>query len=625
MRNERSDKRDTGTRRRGDTAIKHVAAKRVASSKRETSQRKSSKRKTAKRVRVASSKRGAAFDPTTLEIYRALYTSVAEEMGVALKRTAFSPNIKERRDYSCAVFDAEGRVIAQGDHMPVHLGSMPMAVAAALEAVELGPGDIVALNDPFAGGTHLPDVTLVAGVYEQGTGIGGWGLGKKKQRGSSSESHSNTLHQSYSNAHYQSHSNTLPQPPTPNPQPLFFVANRAHHADIGGASPGSMGMATDIYGEGLRLPPVRLVRGGLVDAEMMRLLLANVRGAAERRADFEAQIGSLQTGATRLLEIVERRGAREADEYALRLIEYSERMMRCAISEIPDGVYVGEDWLDDDGVAPVEVKIRARVTIAGEEARVDFSGSSKQVAGAINAVEAITVSAVSYVFRCLVGADVPASAGLMMPVEVVAPRGTIVNAAHPAPVAGGNVETSQRIVDAILRALAQALPQKIPAASQGTMNNLTIGGFDPRNNTEFAYYETIAGGMGARPNLDGMSAVHTHMTNSLNTPAEALEYAYPLRVRAYRIRANSGGRGRMRGGCGVVREIETLVPARMSLLADRRRRAPYGLDGGEDGQRGRDTIIHKQRARRIASKGSWPLAAGDIVRIETPGGGGHGK
>ena len=575
----RGKKRDTGVRKRGDAAKK----------------------------RSALLKRAASFDPTTLEIYRSLYTSVAEEMGIALKRTAFSPNIKERRDYSCAVFDQRGRVIAQGDHMPVHLGSMPMAVAAALQAVEISPGDVVALNDPFAGGTHLPDVTLVAGVYDDETrGRRDAGTrGQRKELGLSSTSSPLSC-------------------VSASPRPLFYVANRAHHADIGGGNPGSMGMAADVYGEGLRIPPVHLVRGGRVDADLMRLLLANVRGARERRADFEAQIGSLQTGAARLLEIVERRGAREAGEYAEHLIAYSARMMRRAIGEIPDGVYVALDALDDDGVADVEVKICARVTIKGERALVDFTGSNAQVAGAINAVEAITVSAVAYVFRCLVGADVPASAGLMSPIEVVAPRGTIVNAVHPAPVAGGNVETSQRIVDTILRALAHALPQRIPAASQGTMNNLTIGGIDPLSGAEFAYYETVAGGMGARPNLDGMSAVHTHMTNSLNTPAEALEYAYPLRVRAYSIRKDSGGRGRQSGGCGVVREIETLVPARMSLLADRRRLAPYGLDGGEDGSAGRDTIIHNNRARRIAAKGSWQLEAGDRVRIETPGGGGHG-
>ncbi|HEX8707231.1 MAG TPA: hydantoinase B/oxoprolinase family protein [Pyrinomonadaceae bacterium] len=532
-------------------------------------------------------KQPSRFDPTTLEIYRALYTSVAEEMGIALRRTAFSPNIKERRDYSCAVFDGEGRVIAQGDHMPVHLGSMPMAVAAALHEIRLMPGDVVALNDPFAGGTHLPDVTLVAGVFEE----------QAKRTGRKSKAPS---------------------------RPLFYVANRAHHADIGGASPGSMGLATDIYGEGIRIPPLRIAQGGVADEQLMRLLLANMRGAAERRADFEAQAGSLKTGAARLLELVERRGARDALEYAGHLIAYSARLMRRAVAAIPDGVYEAEDALDDDGMSGGEVKICVRVEITGERAVVDFEGSSPQMAGAVNAVEAITVSAVSYVFRCLIAGDVPASAGLMEPVRVRAPRGTVVNATPPAPVAGGNVETSQRIVDVLFRALAQALPQRIPAASQGTMNNLTIGGIDPRSGAEFAYYETVAGGMGARPALDGMSAVHTHMTNSLNTPAEALEYAYPLRVRAYRLRRGSGGKGGRRGGDGVVREIETLVPARMSLLADRRRRAPYGLDGGEDGATGRDAIIQRGRARPIASKGSWQLEAGDRVRIETPGGGGHG-
>ena len=560
--------------------------------------------------RRGNKRSASTFDPTTLEIYRALYTSVAEEMGIALRRTAFSPNIKERRDYSCAIFDGEGRVIAQGDHMPVHLGSMPMAVAAALEQLELAPGDVVALNDPFAGGTHLPDVTLVAGVFEeQGPGDGGRATGKKGRMSFG----------------FSQPPAAVPRPLLSVPRPLFYVANRAHHADIGGATPGSMGVATDVYGEGLRIPPVRIVRGGLLDEEMMRLVLANLRGTTERRADFLAQIGSLKTGAARLTEIIRRRGETGALLYAAHLIDYSARMMRRTIKEIPDGVYEGEDALDDDGVSDDEVRIRARVTIKGERARVDFSGSAQQVAGAINAVEAITVSAVSYVFRCLVGADIPASAGLMEPIEVVAPRGTIVNATHPAPVAGGNVETSQRIVDALLRALAQALPGEVPAASQGTMNNLTIGGIDPRTGLEFSYYETVAGGMGARPREDGMSAVHTHMTNSLNTPAEALEYAYPLRVRAYSIRKNSGGRGKHLGGDGVIREIETLADARMSLLADRRRRAPYGLAGGEAAKMGRDTILKKGRARRIASKGSWSLEAGDRVCIETPGGGGHGR
>jgi N-methylhydantoinase B len=514
----------------------------------------------------------ARFDPTTLEIYRALFTSVAEEMGVALRRTAFSPNIKERRDYSCAVFDANGRVIAQGDHMPVHLGSMPMAVAAALQEIKFAPGDVVAVNDPFAGGTHLPDVTLVMPVVK-GSRI------------------------------------------------LFYVANRAHHADIGGATPGSMGLATDIYGEGIRIPPIRLVRKGELDGDTMRLLLANVRGNVERRGDFDAQIGSLKTGAARLLEIIERRGEKETAVYATQLIAYSARLMRHTIAAIPDGAYEAEDFLDDDGIDDRPVRIAVRITICGERAIVDFNGSAPQVTGAINAVEAITVSAVSYVFRCLVGGEVPASAGLMEPIEVIAPAGTVVNANPPASVAGGNVETSQRIVDVLFKALAQALPERIPAASQGTMNNLTIGGIDTRTGQEFSYYETVAGGMGARPSLDGMSGVHTHMTNSLNTPAEALEYAYPLRVREYRLRKRSGGEGKQRGGDGIIREIETLVPARMSLLSDRRKRGPYGLFGGVDGAVGQNEI----NCQAISAKSSHQLQTGDRIRLETPGGGGHGQ
>lgn len=540
------------------------------------------------------------FDPTTLEIYRALYTSVAEEMGTALRRTAFSPNIKERRDYSCAVFDSSGRVIAQGDHMPVHLGSMPMAVAAALREVEIGPGDVVAVNDPFAGGTHLPDVTLVMGVFGKEADGRRQTAGKKKR----------------------SPASRLLRPASC----LFFVANRAHHADIGGATPGSMGVATDVYGEGVRIPPIRIMRAGEICEDVMKLILTNVRGSDERRADFEAQIGSLKTGEMRLLEIVERRGQKEAREYAQHLISYSSRMMRATIAAIPEGTYEAQDALDDDGISDDQIPIRVRITIKGEHATVDFTGSSPQVVGAINAVEAITVSAVSYCFRCLIGGDVPASAGLIEPIDVIAPKGTVVNALPPSSVAGGNVETSQRIVDVVFKALSQAIAGRIPAASQGTMNNLTIGGIDPRTGREFSYYETVAGGMGARPTLDGMNATHTHMTNSLNTPAEALEYAYPLRIREYRIRKDSGGKGRHNGGDGAIREIESLAPVRVALLSDRRKLAPYGLESGGAGERGRAFIIRRNGGREeLTSKGNWQLEAGDRVRIETPGGGGFGK
>ncbi len=541
------------------------------------------------------------MDSIKLEIYRSLYTSVAEEMGVSLRRTAFSPNIKERRDYSCAVFDRRGRLIAQGDHMPVHLGSMPMSVRAAIEHCEMRPGDVVILNDPYAGGTHLPDVTVVAPVFAS-EGAGEGERGRKR----------------FSSARPPlSHSPALP---------LFFVANRAHHADIGGATPGSMGSATEIYQEGIRIPPIRIVRGGETDRDVFNLLLANVRGREEREGDFSAQLGALRVGGERLIEIVDRYGFKEADEYATHLVDYAARIMRRTLAAIPDGVYEAEDFLDDDGVSNDPVRIAVRIEIRGEQAKVDFAGSAPQVSGPLNAVEAITVSAVYYVFRCLVAGDVPASAGIIEPLEVVAPAGTIVNALPPSPVAGGNVETSQRIVDVLLKALSQAVPDLIPAASQGTMNNLTIGGWDKRKGAEFAYYETVAGGMGARPGIDGISAVHTHMTNSLNTPVEALEYAYPLRVRRYAIRRGSGGRGRHRGGDGVIREIELLTDARVSLLADRRRFAPYGLNGGEAAKKGRAELIGVDgRKKRLPGKCSIYAERGDRMVIETPGGGGCGS
>ncbi|MGH9847965.1 MAG: hydantoinase B/oxoprolinase family protein, partial [Blastocatellia bacterium] len=410
------------------------------------------------------------------------------------------------------------------------------------------------------------------------------------------------------------------------PCPLFYVANRAHHADIGGATPGSMGAATEIYQEGIRIPPVRIVRGGAVDREVFNLLLANVRGREEREGDFAAQLGALQVGRERLLEIVERYGFKEADEYAVHLVEYAARLMRATLSAIPDGVYEAEDFLDDDGESDKPVRIAVRIEIRGDRARVDFTGSDPQARGPVNAVEAITVSGVYYVFRCLIAGDVPASAGIIEPIETIAPAGTIVNALPPAPVAGGNVETSQRIVDVLLKAMSHAVPHLIPAASQGTMNNLTIGGWDHRTGREFAYYETVCGGMGARPDADGISGVHTHMTNSLNTPIEALEYAYPLRLRRYAIRQRSGGAGRHRGGDGVVREIELLAPARVSLLADRRKIAPYGLQGGGNGKKGQAALVGADgRKRKLPSKFSIAAERGDRIVIETPGGGGFGS
>jgi N-methylhydantoinase B len=548
-------------------------------------------------------------DPIELEVFKNLYHSIAEEMGAALRRTAFSPNIKERRDYSCAVFDGAGQVIAMGDHMPVHLGSMPMSVRAAVEQCSFAPGDMVMLNDPFCGGTHLPDITLVAPVY-----LGRRSAGRQASRKRSGETD-------------------------------FYVASRAHHADVGGTYPGSMGLCREIYQEGFRIPPVKIMRAGQIDRDILALLLTNVRTPREREGDLGAQIAACHTGAARLAEIGARYGVPRVKRAAAELLAYSEEIMRTLLDQVAPGTYWAEDFLDSDGLSDRPVKIAVTVTLhprsgmtsarprtkpagahASQRVTVDFAGSDPQVEGSINAVEAITYSACFYVFRCLLQEDVPATAGLMRPIRVIAPEGTVVNARPPAAVAGGNVETSQRIVDVLLRALAQAIPDRIPAAASGTMSNLTIGGIDPRTHEPFAYYETIAGGMGARPTRDGVSGVHTHMTNSLNTPAEALEYAYPLRVRQYGLRRDSGGGGKHRGGDGIVREIEVLTDAEVTLLADRRTRGPWGLNGGAEGTVGKATIVHKDgSAQELPGKFNVRLRKGERIRIETPGGGGWGR
>ncbi len=560
-------------------------------------------------------------DPVELEVFKNLYHSIAEEMGAALRRTSFSPNIKERRDYSCAVFDSAGQVIAMGDHMPVHLGSMPMSVAAAVDQCELEPGDVVMLNDPFRGGTHLPDITLVMPVYVSRLA--------RTERGDGAPPRHHTT------------------------TPDFYVASRAHHADVGGTYPGSMGPCREIYQEGLRIPPVKIMRGGKLVADVLALLLNNVRTPEEREGDLGAQIAACQTGAQRLREICARYGIARTKKAAADLLVYSEEMMRAFVRTIPPGRYQAEDFLDNDGVedkpvriavtiqvkpvkeSPVETRLAASPLASGKKqlahVTIDFTGSGPQVQGAVNAVEAITYSACFYVFRCLLREDVPATSGLMRPIRVIAPSGTVVNARPPAAVAGGNVETSQRIVDVLLKALAQAIPDRIPAAAAGTMNNLTIGGIDlrlgdPRTGEPFAYYETIAGGMGARPNKDGVAGVHTHMTNSLNTPAEALEYAYPVRLRQYSFRPKSGGVGLHTGGEGIVREIEVLTDAQVTLLADRHSRGPYGLAGGADGAPGRALIIRRDgSAEEIPGKTSVRLRSGERVRIESPGGGGWGR
>jgi N-methylhydantoinase B len=533
-----------------------------------------------------------------LEIFKSIFHSVAEEMGAALRRSAFSPNIKERRDYSCAVFDGQGRVVAMGDHMPVHLGSMPMSVAAAIAALELGPGDIAMLNDPYAGGTHLPDITLVMPVFADEA---------SQKRRESHRRRSVVTDRRFRTA------------------PVFYVASRAHHSDIGGAQPASMGLSEEIYQEGLRIPPVLLARRGRIERNVLAMLLANVRTPREREGDLTAQVAACRLGERRLQELLAKYGVPKTTFYLGALQRYSARLMRKALLRIPAGIYRAEDFLDDDGYSSAPVRLRVRVHIRSGRAIVDFAGSSPACRGGVNCVLAITTSAVFYVFRCLLGEDVPACAGLMDPIEVRAPEGSVVNASPPAAVAAGNVETSQRIVDVLLKALARALPERIPAASSGTMNNISFGGIDPRTGEPFAYYETIAGGMGARPTADGLSGVHTHMTNSLNTPIEALESAYPVRVQRYSLRRGSGGRGRFLGGDGIVREIEFLTDVRGSILSDRRRFRPYGLAGGKPGKAGRNQLVLKRRIVPLPSKTVFDAPKGSILRIETPGGGGWGK
>jgi N-methylhydantoinase B len=390
-----------------------------------------------------------------------------------------------------------------------------------------------------------------------------------------------------------------------------------------------MGPANEIFQEGIRIPPVRIVRGGRVNQELLELILLNVRTPEERRGDLEAQIGACRVGERRILEVAAKFGAGEVDTLVDTLLDYSERLVRAELRAIPAGEYFAEDWLDDDGVTQSPIKICVRLQFDPDAANVtmDFSGSSRQVEGSLNAVRAITLSACFYVLRCLLNEDAPATEGILRPLTLHAPVGTIVHALPPAPVAGGNVETSQRIVDVLLRALAKAIPARVPAASAGTMSNLTIGGIDPRTGERFTYYETTAGGMGARPGMDGISGVQTHMTNSLNTPVEALEYAYPFRVRRYGYRYGSGGGGKFRGGDGLIREYEMLADAQVTLLSDRRKFHPYGLHGGEDGARGAAWIVNPESSGKVELQGkcSQQVSRGDTLRIETPGGGGWGR
>ncbi len=562
------------------------------------------------------------YDPVLLEIMKSLLSAVAEEMGATLGRTAYSPNIKERRDFSCAVFDPAGQLIAQASHIPVHLGAMPLSVAAALERFgRLHAGDIVVLNDPYFGGSHLPDITMVSPVYTD--------------------------------------TDTL----------LGYVASRAHHADVGGMAPGSMPLATELYQEGLIIPPVRLQSAGRLDEGVLDLITRNSRTPTERRGDLAAQIAGQRIGERRLRELADRCGADVLADYMGYLCRYGEQLTAALIRRMPAGRFSFSDYLDDDGCANQDLRITVTVEARAGQLWIDFTDTAPETPGCVNAVRSVTLSAVFYVVRCLLALlsqgdagdtddSTPTNAGIFRPVRVILPEGTLVNARFPRAVAAGNVETSQRIVDVLLGAFAQALPELVPAASQGTMNNLLIGGMDPRTGERFAYYETIGGGMGAAPDADGLSGVHVHMTNTLNTPAEALEYAYPLRVTRYELRRGSGGMGIHRGGDGLYREVELLADATVTIISERRRHAPYGLAGGTAGAVGQNWRLAAPRtgdplwspSPSPSSSPSWspssspswspssspwrssPLpgkttfvaTAGERIGIATPGGGGWG-
>ncbi|HMB49498.1 MAG TPA: hydantoinase B/oxoprolinase family protein [Natronoarchaeum rubrum] len=506
------------------------------------------------------------IDPVTLEILRNQLESVATEMGHVLIRGAYSPNIKERQDCSTALFDASGRMIAQAEHIPVHLGAMPDAVEIVLEK-EPKPGDVFIVNDPFAGGTHLPDITLVSTV-------------------------------------------------APRDEVIGFAVSRAHHADVGGSAPGSMPPgAQEIYEEGLRLPAVRLVDGSEPNAAVHELIRANVRTPDEREADLRAQRAANDRAEERVGELLDEHGETLLDAFDA-VIEYSRERVEAELAELPDGTYRARDVLEGDGVTDEDIPIEVAVTIDGTSIDVDFAGTADQVAGNLNAPLSVAKSAVYFVVRAITDPEIPPNHGCYEPVSVSAPDGSVLNPNAPAAVVGGNVETSQRVTDVTLAALAAAVPEKVPAGGQGTMNNLIIGD----RTGEFTYYETIGGGFGARPEKDGMDGVQVGMTNTLNTPVEAMETEYPLRVERYALRPSSGGDGRYRGGLGLERTVTVETDATVSLLTERRRTAPAGVNGGEDGATGENVVD----GEAVAAKASLDVEAGTTVSIRTPGGGGHG-
>jgi N-methylhydantoinase B len=520
-------------------------------------------------------------DPITVEVIKNALVYAAEEMGIAVRNAAYSPNIKERLDHSCALFDRFGRLIAQAEHIPVHLGSLPWGLRRTLEIVErryggAREGEIWVANDPYVAGTHLNDVTLVRPVFHRGRLVG-------------------------------------------------YAANKAHHADVGGSAPGSMPAdATDLYAEGLIVPPLRLVRDDRIDDEIVALFRANSRTPEARSGDLRAQVAGNYTGERRLLELYDRYGFETLEHATARALDDSERRMRAALRALGDGEFNATDYLEDRDGEP-RIVIKVRLALRDGCAFLDYAGTSDQVRFPLNAVLGVTLSGVHYALRAVTDPTIPMNDGCFRPVEVAVPEGSLLNPRRPAPVSGGNVETSMRNADVVLQALAHAAPQRVPACSGGTMSNVMLGGTRSDGRT-WAFYETNGCGMGARPSSDGIDAIHCHMTNTLNTPIEAIEREYPLRVVRYEIAQRTGGSGRYCGGNGLIRSIELVEgSAQATLLADRHARRPPGALGGAPGACGRHSLTRRNVTTPLRAKTSLPLEPGDVLTIQTPGGGGYGE
>lgn len=509
------------------------------------------------------------MNPVELSIFTNRLSAICDEMGAVLQRAAFSPNIRDRLDFSCAVFDAQGDLCAQAAHIPVHLGSMAYAMRDIVNQIDWQPGDMVVVNDPFLGGTHLPDVTLIAPVFATERLAG-------------------------------------------------FVANRAHHADIGGHTPGSMPISHTLAEEGIVIPPQHLLRQGALNQTLMQNILAATRNRQVGQGDFAAQISANKTGVKRLGKLITQLGLSPYSQALAALNEYGERLARSVLATVPPGRYTFEDAMDDDGLGHTHLTIRLRLTVSEQGILADFTGTAGQTAGNINCPLSVVAAAVYYVFRCLMPPHTPACAGTFSLISLHAPLGSLLNAQRPAAVAAGNVETSTRIVDVVMGALAQAIPEAIPAASHGSMNNLAMGG--TRAGQHWDYYETMGGGMGAGQRYPGLSAVQTHMTNTRNTPIEVMESTYPLRVCEYSIRMCSGGNGLHPGGDGLCREYEFLAPATVTLLTERRDSLPWGLNGGERAQPG----VNSLNQHPLNGKVCLDVAVGDHLRVESAGGGGWG-